>query len=361
MAYFSNESLLKLFSIPSIGPVRMRKLIAVLGDPDTVLHAPLRRLMSIDGIDKITASKIKKGPNPEFVEDQLIQLQKHGARLLTYWDKDYPERLKSIFDPPAFLFIKGKQELLNTPTIGIVGTRVPSSYGQHITRQFCSDLCEEGFTIASGFARGIDTIAHKTAIRQHAPTIAVLGNGLDYIYPSENKKIMEDFLSNGLLISEYPFRTKPDGGNFPKRNRLISGLSIGILVTEAGSKSGALLTAMYAADQNREVFAVPGPVTSGKSTGCNNLIKQGAKLVQSVQDILVEIEGQLNHVFRPKPEPDLVGNEKIIYSILKNEPLHIDQIAINAKLSTSESLTALLTLELKNLIRQMAGKMFIRI
>lgn len=361
MVLFSSESLLKLFSIPSIGPVRMRKLISTIGDPDSVLNAPISRLIHIDGIDLKTAQKIKTGPDLEFVKSQLDNLYKQNASLLSYWDEDYPKQLKRIFDPPAFLFVKGREELLNNPALGIIGTRVPTNYGQQITRQFTSELCHEGFTIVSGFARGIDTIAHRTAIQQGGPTIAVFGTGLDYIYPAENSKIVESFLNNGLFISEYPFGTKPDAGNFPKRNRLISGLSLGILVTEAGAKSGALLTAMYAADQNREVFAVPGPVTSGKSTGCNNLIKQGAKLVQSVQDILVELEGQIGTHGRSKPEPKLSGNEKIIYDTLQNDTLHIDQIAINSGLSTSETLTGLLTMELKNLVRQMAGKMFVRL
>ncbi len=361
MSLFSNESLLQLFSIPTIGPVRMRKLISALGHPDEVLKAPIQKLIAIDGIDLKTAKKIKAGPNPDFVEMQLAGLYRHNATLISYWDDAYPKRLKRIFDPPAFLFIKGRVELLNSPGIGIVGTRVPSSYGQRITQQFTSELCQEGFTIISGFARGIDSIAHHTAIQQGAPTIAVFGTGLDYIYPAENKKMVDTFLNNGLFITEYPFGTKPDAGNFPKRNRIISGLSLGILVTEAGAKSGALLTAIYAADQNREVFSIPGPITSGKSGGCNSLIKQGAKLVQSIQDILVELEGQLQVQFKAKPDPVLEGNEQIIFKVLQNEALHIDQIALQSGLSTSEALTALLTLELKSLVRQMAGKMFVRL
>lgn len=363
MESFSLEALLTLFSVSGIGSAKMRNLISFFGTPQDVLKAPERQLLQIDGIDKVNAERIKSGTNEAFVKRQLEYLENTDIRILTYWDEHYPDRLKRIYDPPAFLFVKGDLSLFDTISIGIVGSRTPSEYGKSITEKLGRELVQNGITIISGFARGIDTIAHKSALENNGKTIAVLGNGLNIIYPNENKVLLDGFAKQGLLITEYPFGTKPDASNFPKRNRLISGLSVGVLVTEAAAKSGALLTAMYALDQNREVFALPGPVNSPRSAGTNNLIKQGAKLVQTVDDILSEFEGQLNiKVNRTeKPMPVLKGAEKIVYELLTAGALHIDQIALKADISTSEALTALLMLELNGHVRQMAGKMFTRL
>ncbi len=361
---FSVEALMALYSIPSIGPAKMRKLISIFDSPQAVLDASARQLMNVEGIDHKTAEKIKSGPDEKFVREQMELIKSHEVKILTYWDKQYPERLKKIYDPPAFLFVKGNIDCLNGAGIGVVGSRVPSTYGKIITEQFTRELVQNDFTIVSGFARGVDTIAHKTAIKNNGVTIAVLGNGVDLIYPSENAQLRSEILSKGAVISEYPMKTNPDAVNFPKRNRIISGLSYGVLITEAGAKSGALITAFYALDQNREVFSVPGPVNSGKSAGTNRLIKEGAKLVQGVQDILVELPGQINLTGKIKasvPPPDLNGSSKVVYDLLSSEPLYIDQIAIKADLSTAETLGVLLSLELMNLIRQMAGKMFVRL
>lgn len=364
MKDFSLDALLGLFSIAGIGPARMRKLISFFGSPQSVLDASIRSLISIEGIDSKTANKIKTNVDQKFVEKQLSYLRNNNdLKILTFWDSEYPDRLKRIYDPPAFLFTKGDIGLLNTFGIGVVGSRVPTSYGKIITKQLSTELARSNLTIISGFARGVDSIAHNAAIKAGGKTIAVLGNGLDIIYPAENRKFLDDFAKQGLFVSEYPFGTKPDAGNFPKRNRIISGLSLGVLITEAGAKSGALLTAMYALDQNREVFAVPGSVTSAKSVGTNNLIKQGAKLVQGINDITSDLSGQLSFTSNQttEPEPKLSEKEKSIYDLLNNDPMHIDQLAIKAEISTTEVLTTLLSLELNGVIRQMAGKMFIRL
>ncbi len=233
-----------------------------------------------------------------------------------------------------------------------------------ITEKLTAELACKGFLIISGFARGIDTLAHKTALKNNASTIAVLGNGLDTVYPSENKNLHKQIIEQGVFLSEYPMGTKPDAGNFPKRNRIISGMSSGVLIPEAGEKSGALLTAMYALDQNREVFAIPGPLYSGKSTGTNNLIKKGAKLVQNIQDILEELTGEfeLNSTSHPVGIDSSVLKDKYktVYESLDSKPLHIDQVAIDAGLTPAETLSVLLTLELRGFIRQLSGKMFIR-
>ena len=297
METFTLEALLGLYSISGIGPTRMRKLISAFQSPQDVLQAPPEQLIQVEGIDRKTAQKIRAGADDSFVQEQIKLLEKHETKLITYWDAQYPTRLKKIYDPPVFLFYKGNPQYLNLPAIAVVGTRNPSGYGRMISEKFSRELAQRGLSIVSGLARGVDTIAHKTALKVNAKTIAVLGNGLDFIYPPENRQLYADIFENGLIISEYAMATKPDAVNFPKRNRIISGLSLGVLITEAGDKSGALLTALYANDQNREVFAVPGSIVSEKSAGTNKLIRNGAKLTRNVVDILEELQGQLHFDF----------------------------------------------------------------
>ena len=367
MTSFSLEALLALYSVPTIGPTRMRKLISVFQTPQAVLDASVRQLTEVESIDVKTAEKIKTAVDWPFVRRQMDYLANEGAGVLTFWDKAYPQRLKAIFDPPAFLFYKGNLDCLNVPAFAVVGTRKPTGYGRQVTRKLAEELVDNGFAIISGFARGVDTIAHSAALERGGKTVAVFGNGVDRVYPAENRQLYAKMIERGLLLSEYPMGTAPDAGNFPKRNRIISGLSVGVLVTEAGEKSGALLTAMYAADQNREVFAVPGSVLSAKSKGVHRLIKDGAKLTEDIADILEEVADELNLsgqkgkvTAKPAKEFNLTGNLKKIYDLLSDEPLHVDQLAVQAELSPSEVLSSLLTLELMGAIRQMAGKMFIR-
>lgn len=364
MSTFSLDALLGLYSIPSIGPTRMRKLISVFGTPQNVLQAATRQLIEVEGIDLKTAAKIKAGVDEGFVQRQRQFMDKLEIGVLTYWDEAYPQQLKSIYDPPVFLFYKGDLNCLSAPAIAVVGTRKPSSYGKMVSERLSEELARRGFTLISGFARGVDTIAHKTALKNGAATIAVLGNGIDYIYPAENRPLFKQMTegTQGLILSEYPMGTMPDAGNFPKRNRIISGISVGVLVTEAGEKSGALLTAMYANDQNREVFAVPGAITSPLSAGTHHLIQSGAKLVHTAEDILEELGyASGSAVQEDKAPPDLHGELKTVYDALSQQPVHVDQVALQSGLSVSETLSALLTLELMGLIRQMAGKMFIRL
>jgi len=360
---FSLESLLRLYSIPGIGAARMRNLLNTFNSPDEVLKAPVQKLLQIQGIDKKIATNIQNGINQEFINKQLEQLNKNKIDILSYWDENYPERLKKIYDPPAFLFIKGSIIPQDDLSIGIVGSRATSQYGKSVTEQFSKDLIELKFTIISGMARGIDSVAHKTALKSGGRTIAVLGSGIDNIYPPENNKLLEQIAENGAVISEYPLGTYPDAGNFPKRNRIISGLSLGVLITEAGAKSGALITAFQALEQNREVFAVPGPINSGKSAGSNQLIKEGAKLVQGVQDIIRELENQIEvRIKTPiiKP-PNLKSLDKVIYDLLQDEPQHVDNLAMKSGKSVPEVLTVLLTLELMGIVKQLSGKMFIQV
>ncbi len=362
MSKFSNEELLRLYSIPGIGPARMRMLISAVGSPREVLDAPVQRLCAIRGIDKSTARRIKQNVDENFVQQQLYGLENTDIRLTTYWDDGYPVRLKKIYDPPVLLWMRGEIKPQDDQALGIVGTRVPSAYGRLVTEQFSRELVKNGFAIVSGLARGVDTIAHRTAVENGGRTIAVMGSGVDNIYPRENKKLVERIVERGAIISEYPLGARPDAGNFPRRNRIISGLSLGILITEAGAKSGALITAFQALEQNREIFAVPGPILSGKSAGSNRLIKDGAKLVQGTLDIMQELEGVLQTGAIPQqPAPQLAGMEKTIYDLLRDEPVHVDELSHKCGKSTPEVLSTLLTLELMGVVKQLSGKMFARL
>jgi DNA processing protein len=361
---FDLEALVRLYIGPGVGSHRFRILIGAFGTPEAVLNAPVQHLMRIHGIDKASACKIKEGIKPSIFDQEMRLIKKHNIKVISYWDDRYPSILKKIYDPPGLLFTKGAFTSEDEKAMGIVGTRVPSQYGRTVTEQFCKDLTEHKLTIVSGLARGVDTIAHQTALKQGGRTIAVLGCGIDRLYPPENNKLADKIAEQGAVISEYPMGTLPDGRNFPRRNRIISGLSLGVLIIEAGKKSGALITANQALEQNREVFAVPGPITSGKSIGTNQLIKEGAKLVQGTLDIIEELTGVLDspgQKLKPQTMPNLDVGEQAVFSILSDTPMHVDQIAREGDKSVPEVLSILLTLELYGLVKQLSGKMFIRI
>jgi DNA processing protein len=359
---FDLEALIKLYIGPGIGSHRFRVLISAFGSPEAVMEAPIQKLMRIPGIEETTARRIKAGVETAIFTDQMRRIQRHHIHVISYWDDTYPEILKKIYDPPGLLFIKGELQPQDQKAIGIVGTRVPSLYGRMVTEQFCKDLTGHKLTIVSGLARGIDTIAHQAALKHGGRTIAVLGCGIDRLYPPENRNLADRIDRQGAVISEYPMGTLPDGRNFPRRNRIISGLSLGVLIVEAGMKSGALITAFQALEQNREVFAVPGPINSGKSTGTNRLIKEGAKLVQGTLDIVQELEGVLGNARKNVTQalPRLDANEQAVYQLLSHIPMHVDQIARQGNKSVPEILSILLTLELYGLVKQLSGKMFVR-
>ena len=363
MRKFNLEPLLRLYAVPGIGPARIRSLIASFGSAEAALRAPVQRLVKIPGIEQQMALRIKELSNSKYVSDKVNYIEKNHIRVMTCWDENFPKRLKTIYDPPVIFFYKGDLSILDSPTIGIVGTRNPSSYGKMITEKLCYDLSTYDFTVISGMARGIDTIAHQTVLNHHGKTAAIMGSGIDIIYPPENKKLAAKISEEGLLISEYMIGAIPDPGNFPRRNRIISGLSLGILVTEAGMKSGALITAYQALDQNREVFAVPGPINSRKSMGANQIIKQGAILVQETSHIIDELKNLMVDSEKPdpRPQPELPGFEGQLYQLLSDQPLHIDYLAQKSRRSTAEILSTLLTLELMGVVRQLSGKMFIKV
>ena len=366
-----------------LGSVRLKRLLDEFGTAKDVLDASVKELVSVEGINTKTARPVTElRRNEVALEKDFEALEKKMERLgigaLTITDKDYPQLLKKIYDPPAILYFKGKNsgEILKNgldSCIGIVGTRTPTEYGKKVCEQISAELSKLGITVLSGFARGIDTVAHKTGLNSKSSsgkTAAVFGCGLDVIYPPENKKLYEMIVEQGLILSEFEISAKPDSMNFPRRNRIISGLSLGVVVIESGKEGGALITARCALDQGREVYAVPGDINSRLSKGTNELIKNGqAKLVDSVEDILDELRSKLNMLpFEDagngmpvkKIQVDLKGNEKTIYDFISSskDAFHIDTISESTGLNISDCLVNLLNLEFKGLIRQLPGKMF---
>jgi DNA processing protein len=318
----------------------------------------------VPGIDERTASAIGLRQNLPFVEEQLQCVERHQARIVTYQNPQYPEALKNIYDAPVLLFVRGELIENDRKAVAIVGSRSPSDYGKLVADRLSRELTKKGITIVSGLARGIDTIAHRSCLGAGGRTIAVLGCGVDVAYPAENKRLVEEMIESGAVLSEFPMGALPEAPHFPRRNRIISGLSLGVIIVEAGEKSGALLTAEYALNQNREVFAVPGQVTSMRSKGSNRLIKEGAKLVMSVEDVLEELGpglGQSSYAgSSPLPEIRFSEDEKRIYELLSDCPVHIDTLVKQTNSPPSKVLTLLLSMELNGIARQLSGKMFVR-
>ncbi len=361
--------------IPGVGSTRLRTLLSHFDSPDHLYQAPVKEIASLNGFSKKLASEVSsftKGSlrrdAEQYATKQLSRLNKAEGSILSYWDKDYPELLKRIDDPPVVLFMKGALEDSDRYAVAIVGTRSPSSYGIMMAERFSEELSRLGITVVSGLARGIDTAAHTSAVKTGGRTIAVIGSGIDVIYPPENKKIVEQLVHRGAMLSEFPMGAKPDAVNFPRRNRIISGLSLGTLVIETDVNGGAMITAAMALDQNREVFAVPGAIDSKRSKGCHVLIKNGqAKLVESADDIVAELASKLKPLLQKenklpaRPPVELTLFEQTIYHVLSEEPVHIDVITEKANVATSEALVQLLNLEFKGLVRQLPGKMFVKV
>lgn len=359
-----------LLEVDGIGPGKLFNLLSKFNSLDNLINADFHSLVSVEGISGNLANRILKQVNeyskyaPEY-KKELEFLDKMDANWITFWSANYPKNLKNIFAPPIILYYKGKFEDNVDSSIAIVGTRIASRYGKHMAEQFSKDLCNSGITVVSGMARGIDSAAHRGALIAGGKTIAVIGSGLDVVYPAENKKLFNEIMENGAVISEYKLGTKPDAQNFPKRNRIISGLTLGTLVIETKATGGALQTAAFALDQNREVFAVPGNLGVMQSEGTNLLIQKGeAKLVRNYNDILEELNLKIqpnvgNNI--PQPSYDLNMFEEKIYNLLSKEPKHIDIIANESGINSSECLVHLLTLEFRNIVRQLPGKTFVRI
>ncbi|MBI2506404.1 MAG: DNA-protecting protein DprA [Candidatus Latescibacteria bacterium] len=357
---------LALSRLPEIGGTRCRQLIARFGSVRSALEAPARSWEEIVGVG--VARRARALPvDWEWAENQWAALQRLGGHLITLEDEGYPELLRQIASPPAMLFVLGAADF-TLPTIALVGTRQASEYGQSMARQLAAELARQGLCVISGMASGIDTAAHQGALEGGGQTFAVLGCGPDVIYPRANAQLHARIQQQGAVLAEYPLGFPPDAGTFPRRNRLISGLSLGTVVVEAPAQSGALITASYALDQNREVFAVPGEVRGGRSAGCHRLIKEGAKLVEGVGDVLEELgprfqqRAQLALDFTvPVPAgPELSPQERLVYDLLGEEPLHIDPLGAQTGLPVPELLRILLDLELEGLVVQLPGKRFVR-
>ena len=364
---------LALRFVPGLGNRVALRLVNAVGSATGVFHASATELEAL-GVASHVVRNLATGTVFEQAIKEADQARQQGASLITIRDEAFPLPLREIFDPPLTLYYRGDLTLMQEPALAIVGSRRPTAYGRAMTQRLASELSARGLTIISGMARGIDSAAHQGALDAAGKTIAVLGSGIDVVYPSENKKLYEQIASKGLLLSEFPLGAFPAPQNFPIRNRIISGLSLGVLVVEAAQYSGSLITARLAMEQNRDVFAVPGSVTNKNSWGPHILIKQGAKLVQDWQDVVEELSSEVRKRLVPLADAtnseqaaslfaeSLSETERAINGLLRvDEPVHIDAILeALPQLSSSEVLATLLELEFKNLVRQLPGKNFVK-
>lgn len=368
------RNVLALSMTPSLGNKRALKLIQELGNPEEIFKQSKSKLKSIEGIGEASSMSILTFKDWERVDEILKITNKTGARLVSILDDDYPALLKQIYDPPLLLWVKGSVEALSLAGIAIIGTRNPTAYGKKQAEEFSKSLGECELCIFSGLAYGIDTIAHKSALEVNAKTVAVLGSGIDNLYPKSNADIANKIVkSGGAVITEYPPGTNPDAGNFPVRNRIVSGLSLGVLVIESGIQGGSMITAELGLDQNREIFAIPHTLNNLSGTGCNYLIKKGvAKLVQTVDDILVELPLVLDSksdstktstsslIPKKKTWKELELDElsKKVCELLEHDSVQIDDLAERLNVQTSLLLVTLLNLEMEDIVSQKAGKIF---
>jgi len=355
-----------LKSVPGVGNLLYKRMINRFKSPEAVFGASHDELAQIEGVSERLAAAITRHRTPDHVKKEIDLVSEKGFGIVTMKDPDYPPLLLEIPDPPPFLYVSGILDG-SSNNIAVVGSRNATDYGISMTKTLCTDLASYNITVISGMARGIDTAAHEGALIGNGKTIAVLGSGLERIYPVQNRDLFKLISENGAVISELPLMAEPDAFNFPARNRIISGISLGTVVVEATKKSGSLITARLAAEQNREVFAVPGSIRSFKSTGTHTLIKQGARLVENAKDIIDE----LSHILKPginmkKPGKKEAGSVKIRLSqdesqVLKSldpYPVHIDILSRKLNIDPGKLLGILLKLELRDLAKQSPGKLF---
>ena len=390
---FSEEtkSLVHLSIIPGVGYQTIQRLLVAFGSAQSALDATREELTRVEGLSPNASQRLIRGKSRVSVDQELELVEAHNCHLVTVNDSDYPTLLKEIADPPPLLYVRGELGQPDAPSITIVGTRSPTNYGKTISRQLSQQLAENGVTVVSGFARGIDTCAHQGALQGNGRTIAVLGNGLSQIYPDENRDLADEIVESGALISEFPMSMPPFPKNFPRRNRLVSGMSSGTVVVEASVRSGSLITARHAAEQGREVFAVPGQIFSKQSTGSHQLINQGAKLINAIDDIweafpdrrltpsfsreqansnlFAEVPAQDTSIgsagtsaVKPSIQstPKLSADERVVLEAIDAPCSHIDQIARTTALPMNKVSSTLVMLELKGIVQQMPGKQFAR-
>lgn len=363
------EQILTLNAVRGIGTVLHRRLLSRFGSIDRILAAPESALQEVRGIGPAISGELREAVKKGTGAREIEQSEKEGIRILTLEDPEYPAPLKSIYDAPLVLYVRGTLAPEDLVSIALVGSRKPTYYGSTIAERLAVGLAERGVTVVSGLARGIDTAAHRGALKAKGRTLAVLGSGLLRLYPEENVKLAGQIAEQGAVISELPLRTPPDARNFPRRNRIVSGLSLGVCVVEAKLKSGALITSSWALDQGKEVYAVPGKVDAPHAQGCHALLKQGAKLVETVEDIFDELGPYVDRL-RPaargsaagagRPAPSLGAQEALLFECLSTDPLNVDELIESTSLPPATVVGSLLMLEMKHLVRQLPGKNYVR-
>jgi len=355
--------LVALNLIPELGSIKIQSLAEKFKCLSEFMKAKTEELLEVPGIGKKLSEKIITYRAKIEPYSEIEKATKQKVNIVTLFDEDYPERLKQIYDPPPVLYIKGQKSVLNDKAIAIVGSRKASTYGRGVATNFAKDLASMNINVVSGMARGIDSFAHKGAIEAGGPTTAVFGCGIDIIYPPENMALMQKITEYGCIISSFPFGAAPLPANFPARNRIISGLSLGTLVVEAAERSGSLITADFSLEQGREVFAIPGNIYSPYSRGTHKLIKQGAKLVENIEDILDEL--YLERINNKNKEEKIALQaltipEKNLYELIDYHPIQIEQL-IEKSQSDSHNVNAILTrLELRGLILALPGGYYVR-
>lgn len=359
------EYWLALSRLRGIGRASFLRLIEVYHDPRTAWESPDKVWQDAGVVRKSVETDALRGEALAWAKEQVDTLAKSDWAMVVYGSSAFPRQLTTLHHPPPYLFMRG--HIPDRPAIAVVGSRLSSDYGQRVARQIASDLAYAGIVIVSGFARGIDRAAHEAALSSHGSTVAVWGTGPDIIYPAEHKNLVGAVIDSGAIITEFPFGTAPEAANFPVRNRLIAGLAEGVLVVEARSRSGALLTAQHALEQGKDVYAVPGEIGRAQSAGTNELLKAGARLVTDAADIL----GDLGFRARPRqvetreavtlPLPQMTQVEQRVFDGLGGSPCHVDRLAVSLQMSASECIAALMSLQLKGIVKQEAGNVFARV
>jgi DNA processing protein len=360
-----NAPWLALARVKGLGAVSFKKLTTRFVDPTAAFSAALTELEQVEGLHRDAIDGIVAFSDWAEIDEEIERARDAGIAIVPFTNPNYPARLRTIADPPPFLYVKGNILTDDDKAVAIVGSRSASEYGRRVARDLARGLVSLGFTVVSGMARGIDGSAHESALQAGGRTIAVLGSGVERAYPAEHETLYRRIGENGAVLSELPIGTRPLAFNFPARNRLISGLSLGVVVVEATEKSGSLITATLAVEQGREVFAVPGEVGSSRSRGAHRLIRQGAKLVESVDDIIEEIAPQLldrtgSATQRaPRVLPQNAGDAtRTIFALLQENTLQVDQVIERTGMSAAQVLETLLDLELQGLLRQLPGKIY---
>jgi len=354
--------LLALKDIKGIGDTIARRLLKRIGSPESVFKAGINTLLEVDGINISLAKSIKGYSDWNKIIREAKIIKNKGIKIVKYNDNNYPRNLKNIYNSPLFLYYIGHIDTQDDIALAVIGSRDCDDYGIRITEKLVKQLSEKGITVISGMARGIDTFAHKAALSSGGRTVAVLGNGVDICYPNENRELYTAITERGYVVSEYSVGTAPESVNFPKRNRLISGLSLGVIVIQARKNSGALITADYANEQNRDVFAIPGNIDNRRNCGSNHLLKNGAKLVENIDDIVEEIAELRTLEIKTDAEriirPNITGDENVVFKHLIESKLHIDQIAYKTNIDVTRLFSLLLNMELKGIVKSLPGNYY---